>query len=192
MVKPTVAKPTFVYVVYINSTAEKVWNALTDGEATRQYWMNHRNTSDWRVGSSWRHEDFDDAGSLDVIGTVVESDPPHRLVVTWADPVEAADPAKVSRVTYAIDEDGPMVRLTVTHDAFEPDSDTALGLAEGWPFILSSLKTLLETGTAMLPIWACTDARLDEDAFLGRVEVELARFVICTTGSVKPFGNGTS
>ena len=157
MAKPAVAKPVFVYVVYINTNAEKVWNALTDGELTRQYWLNQRNTSDWKVGSPWRHEDYDNPGILDVVGTVVESDRPHRLAVTWADPEEADDPTKRSRVTYAIDQDGPLVRLTVTHDEFEPDSDTALGLVEGWPFILSSLKTLLETGTAMPPIWTRSD-----------------------------------
>ena len=68
------SKPTFVYVTYIKTTADKVWKALTDGEATRQYWFNHRNASDWKVGSEWRHEDYDDPKTVDVVGTVVEND----------------------------------------------------------------------------------------------------------------------
>lgn len=58
------SKPTFVYVTYIGSRPEKVWQALTDGEFTKQYWGNRRNASDWKVGSPWRHEDFDDASFL--------------------------------------------------------------------------------------------------------------------------------
>ncbi len=56
-------KPSFVYVTYINSTKEKVWNALVDSDITRRYWVNHRNESDWQVGSPWRHVDNDDASS---------------------------------------------------------------------------------------------------------------------------------
>jgi uncharacterized protein YndB with AHSA1/START domain len=146
-------KPTFVYVTYINATADKVWRALTEGEITRQYWINHRNVSDWKVGSTWQHEDYDNPAAVDVVGTVVESDRPRRLVVTWASPKEANDPAKRSRVTYDIAESGEMVRLTVTHDELEPGSNMARNVSEGWPIVLSGLKTLLETGEAMPPIY---------------------------------------
>lgn len=147
-------KPTFMYVIYINTTAEKVWRALTDGEITRQYWSDHRNVSDWNVGSTWRHEAYDDPATVDIVGNVVESDRPHRLVVTWADPKEATNATKRSRVTYDIAEDGDMVRLTVTHDDLEPGSGMERGITEGWPVVLSSLKTLLETGEAMPSMWA--------------------------------------
>jgi uncharacterized protein YndB with AHSA1/START domain len=148
------SKPSFVYVTYIKTTAEKVWTALTDGEATRQYWFNHRNASDWKVGSEWRHEDYDDPKTVDVVGTVVESDRPRRLVVTWADPTEAKNPAKMSRLTYDIVEDGDLVRLTVTHADLEPGSDMEKGVSSGWPVVLSSLKTMLETGKPLPAMFA--------------------------------------
>ena len=146
-------RPDFVYVIYITSTAERVWQALTDPAFTRRYWGNHRNASDWKVGSAWRHEDHDDPGIVDIVGTVVESDPPRRLVVTWADPSEASNPAKVSRVTYDIVQSGDQVRLTLTHDRLEPGSNMAKGVSSGWPMVLSGLKTLLETGREMSPVY---------------------------------------
>jgi uncharacterized protein YndB with AHSA1/START domain len=130
-----------------------VWRALTDGEITRQYWSNHQNASDWRVGSPWRHEDHDNPAVVDIVGTVLESDRPYRLVVSWAAPTEAQDPAKHSRVTYDIAEDGNIVRLTVTHDELEPGSGMERGISDGWPTVLSSLKTLLETGEPMPSLW---------------------------------------
>ncbi len=65
--------PAFIYVVYIRTTADKVWHALTDGDMTRQYWSNHRNVSDWLVGSPWRHEDFDDPCCIEVNGRECDS-----------------------------------------------------------------------------------------------------------------------
>jgi uncharacterized protein YndB with AHSA1/START domain len=140
------SKPTFVYVTYIGSRPEKVWQALTDGEFTKQYWGNRRNASDWKVGSSWRHEDFDDASLVDIVGTVVESSPPRRLVISWAFPKDAGNPQKTSRVAFDIETYGDAVRLTVTHSELEPDSPMLLGVSKGWPLVLSSLKSLLETG----------------------------------------------
>src|SRR5438045_2052215 len=84
MEKPGMDKPTYVYVTYIKPTAEKVWQALTDGEITRQYWSGQRNVSDWQVGSAWQHGVTTDRAAADIVGTVVESDRPRRLVVTWA------------------------------------------------------------------------------------------------------------
>lgn len=77
------SRPSFIYVTYINSTPERVWQALTDPAFTRKYWVNHRNASDWKVGSEWRHEDYDDASLVDIAGHVVESSPPRHLVLTW-------------------------------------------------------------------------------------------------------------
>lgn len=145
-------KPAFVYVTYINAPAEKVWQALTDGEVTQKYWFQHRNASDWKVGSEWRHEHCDDASIVDVVGTVIESDRPRRLVVSWASPKEAADPSKYSRVTYDILEDRGVVRLTVTHSDLEPGSGMARSIGQGWPLVLSNLKTYLETGNVLPPI----------------------------------------
>lgn len=143
------AKARFVYVTYIQSSPEKVWNALTDGEITKLYWVGRRNNSDWKVGSRWRHEDYDDPSSARIVGKVVESDRPRRLVVTWAYPQDENDPAKTSRVAYDIEPFRDAVRLTVTHDELEPESEMHRGISGGWPMVLASLKTLLETGRSM-------------------------------------------
>ena len=142
-------KPQFVYVTYIATTPEKLWNALMDGEMTKDYWVRHRNVSDWKVGSTWEHQDYDDAGIVDIVGKVVENTPPRRLVLTWAFPADAANEAKHSRVAFEIEPFFDAVRLTVTHDELEPDSDMLRGITQGWPGVLSSLKTLLETGRPM-------------------------------------------
>jgi len=142
-------KPKFVYVTYISTTLEKVWNALIDGEMTKQYWGRHRNVSDWNVGSTWKHQDYDDAGIVDIVGNVVESSPPRRLVLTWALPADAEKPEKHTRVTFEIEPFLDAVRLTVTHDELQPESDMLRGVTEGWPAVLSALKTLLETGRPM-------------------------------------------
>src|SRR6185295_14982593 len=112
-------KPKFVYVSYIRSTPEKVWNALIDPEVTRKYWGNHHNASDWKVGSKWEHRDFDDPKLVDIVGTVVESDYPRRLAVTWVRPRDEGNEALTSRVTYDIESFMDVVRLTVTHDELD-------------------------------------------------------------------------
>lgn len=143
----------FVYVTYIATTPEKVWAALLEGELTRQYWR-HDNVSDWKVGSTWEHRRSDgEQGKVDIAGKVVESVPPKRLVVTWARPSEVAETAKHSRVTYEIEPVASAVRLTVTHDQLEADPDMARAISGGWPKVLSSLKSLLETGRP-LNTWA--------------------------------------
>lgn len=139
-------KPQFVYVTYISTTPEKLWAALADGEMTKQYWCWHRNVSDWKAGSVWKHQDYDDAGKVDIVGKVVESTPPRRLVLTWAAPADAKNEAKHSRVTFEIEPFRGAVRLTVTHAELEPGSEMLDGITKGWPGVLSSLKTLLETG----------------------------------------------
>jgi uncharacterized protein YndB with AHSA1/START domain/DNA-binding transcriptional ArsR family regulator len=136
-------KPTFVYVTYIESTPEKVWHALTDADLTAEYW-GHSNVSDWQVGSGWEHQRTDGTRTADVVGTVVESAPPTRLVTTWAAPGE--EPADgPSRVTFDIEPYGEIVRLTVTHEnlANETERDDVAG---GWAAVLSNLKSLIETG----------------------------------------------
>jgi len=142
----------FVYVIYIAATPEKVWKALLDGEMTRQYW-GRENVSDWKPGSKWEHRRFDDARTVDLVGKVVEFVPPRRLVLTWADPADAADVAKHTRVAIDIETVGDMARLTVTHDEFKPGSDMLRKIANGWPRVLSSLKSFLETGRP-LKTWA--------------------------------------
>ncbi len=137
-------KPKFVYVSYIQSTPEKVWNALIDPEMTKQYWFGHHNASDWRVGSHWRHQMYDDPSVVHIVGKVVESDPPRRLVVTWAEPANEGNEAKTSRVTYEIEPFGEAVKLTVTHDELYREMFESISF--GWPIVVSNLKSLLETG----------------------------------------------
>ena len=145
----TMTKPSYVYVTYIATTPEKVWRALVDTDVTREYWA-HENVSDWRPGSRWEHQRLDDARTVDIVGKVVESTPPRRLVFTWARPKEAEDDSKHSRVTFEIEPQGDgLVRLTVTHEDLERDPQMLAGISGGWPKVLSNLKTLLETGRAL-------------------------------------------
>lgn len=138
----------FVYVTYILSTPEKVFEAIARPEVTRRYW-GHENVSDWKAGSSWEHVRANDERTVKVVGKVVEATPPTRLVITWATPAQAADPANHSRVTFAIEDYESMVRLTVTHDELDAGSDMAKTMKNGWPVVLSSLKSFLETGRGL-------------------------------------------
>lgn len=151
----TTTKPSFVYVTYIATTPDKVWRALVDTDVTRQYWIGSHdgrarvNVSDWKVGSKWEHQRDDATHTVDVVGKVVESVSPHRLVLTWARPAEAEDEAKHSRVTFDIEpQPGGVVRLTVTHEGLEDDPKMLASISGGWPRVLSNLKTLVETGRA--------------------------------------------
>jgi uncharacterized protein YndB with AHSA1/START domain len=140
-------KSQFVYVTYISSSAEKVFNALMDPEMTRKYW-GHLNVSDWKTGSDWKHEDAS-TGQIRIVGKVVESTPPRRLVITWAFAADAQAQDKYTRVTFEIEPAGKAVRLKVTHDELESGSEMEKGITRGWPVVLSNLKTLLETNQAM-------------------------------------------
>jgi uncharacterized protein YndB with AHSA1/START domain/DNA-binding transcriptional ArsR family regulator len=135
-------KPRFVYVTYIESTPEKVWAALTDADLTAEYW-GHRNVSDWQPGSAWSHQRVDGSGVADVVGTVLESTRPKRLVSTWDSP--EGGPAGPSRVAFDIEQHGDIVRLTVTHTDLADDTEYG-AVSLGWPAVLSNLKSLLEQG----------------------------------------------
>lgn len=141
----TTETTSFVYVTYILSTPEKVFEAITKPEIARRYW-GHENVSDWQPGSDWQHIRANDARTVELVGKVVEVSPPSRLVITWANASQAADPASHSRVTFEIEEYNEMVRLTVSHDELEAGSGMAKGVKQGWPAVLSSLKSFLETG----------------------------------------------
>ena len=138
------SKPEFVYVIYIQSTPARIWDALIDPEMTTEYWGRHRNRSDWKPGSRWHHENYDDANDIAVAGTVVESDPPRRLVLTWGHP-GTADP--ISRVSFEIEEFMGAARLTVTHS--DLSAEMYRSISTGWPAVLSSLKSLIETGASL-------------------------------------------
>jgi uncharacterized protein YndB with AHSA1/START domain len=139
----TMSNDKFVYVTYIATTPQKVWEALLQGELTRQYWK-HENVSDWQPGSKWEHVADDGKRTVKLVGKVLESVPDKRLVLTWGDVADAADTAKHSRLAIDIETVGDMVRLTVTHD--ELTADMRRKITGGWPRVLSSLKSFLETG----------------------------------------------
>ncbi len=130
---------TFTYTTYIRSTPEKVWEAITNPEFARQYWSNE-NISDWKKGSAWKHVD-PKTGNVRIVGKVLESNPPTRLVTSWASPGNLADESQVS---YDISVAGGLVRLDVVHTNLSEDMGS--GVSKGWPLVLSSLKSFLETG----------------------------------------------
>ena len=135
----------FVYVTYILSTPEKVFEAITKPEIARRYWA-HENVSDWQPGSKWQHIRANEERTLELVGEVIEISPPSRLVISWANASQAEDQASYSRVTFEIAEYDNMVRLTVSHDDLEVGSGMAKGVSQGWPAVLCSLKSFLETG----------------------------------------------
>lgn len=139
----TAERPGYVYVTYIESSPERVWHALTDADLTAQFW-GHSNVSDWQPGSSWEHVRVDGSGIADVVGTIITSEPPRRLALTFDAPGEppAGGPAVV---TFEIKRYREIVRLTVTHENL-PDQDALDAISAGWPAVLANLKSLLETG----------------------------------------------
>ncbi|MGW4274089.1 SRPBCC family protein [Streptomyces seoulensis] len=138
-------QPSYVYVSYVESTPEAVWDALTDADLTAVYW-GHGNVSDWAPGSRWAHVRTDGSGIADVVGTVVAADRPTLLVTTWAPPGD--EERRPSRVTFAVRPYGDIVRLTVTHEDLRDAADREAA-ARGWPAVLSNLKSLIETGTPL-------------------------------------------
>jgi uncharacterized protein YndB with AHSA1/START domain len=144
-------QPTFVYVTYINTTAGKLWEALTTTALIRQYWSGRTNESTWRKGAPL--ESRSPAGELEWHGKILENKRPRRLSYSFKVVGTREGPSRVrfdiktpkrsdSHRTRAI-------KLTVTHDQFPAGSKVHPGVEEGWPTILSSLKTLLETGQAI-------------------------------------------
>jgi uncharacterized protein YndB with AHSA1/START domain/DNA-binding transcriptional ArsR family regulator len=142
----TADKPNFVYVTYIQSTPQRVWQALTDADLTAEYW-GHSNVSDWQAGSGWEHQRVDGSGIADVAGTVLESVPPTRLVMTFGQPGAAPD-TDASTVTFQIEPYHDIVRLTVRHEDLADEHELHAASA-GWPAVLANLKSLLETGRTL-------------------------------------------
>ena len=139
-----IAAPSHVYVTYIASSAERVWDALVDADLTARYW-GHSNVSSWEPGARWEHVRTDGSGVADVVGTVVEADRPHRLVLTFEAPDGSHEP---SQVTFAIEPHADIVRLTVTHEGIVDPADREVAIL-GWSSVCANLKTLLETGDVM-------------------------------------------
>ena len=143
-------RPVTVYTIYIASTPEKVWQALTSAEFSRKYFFGNSVEVEQRVGGAYIVRTPD--GALHISGEVMECDPPRRLSFTfnlnWPALIEKLGP---TLVTYEIEQVGEAVKLTMSESHDRPLSDDILsGGRQGWPAILSSLKSLLETGQPLL------------------------------------------
>jgi uncharacterized protein YndB with AHSA1/START domain len=142
----------FDYVTYISASPEKIWDALIDPAITARYWQ-HVNVSDWKPGSRWEHRSSEEDQTIHLVGKVIEISRPRRLVLSWVFPADEAREVKHSRVVIEIEPVRGITCLTVTHDGLEPGSEMLEGITEGWPKVLSSLKTLLETGNPLPKLW---------------------------------------
>jgi uncharacterized protein YndB with AHSA1/START domain len=147
MTTTTTEQTTQVYSVFIRATPDKIWDAITKPEFTSQYFYGSVIDSTYEPGSPYIGWSSDRSQQY-VDGEVLEADPPRKLVTTWRatyDPDTAVEP--YSRVTWEIEPAGEHVtKLTVVHDELEAAPKTAASVAGGWSFVLSGLKTLLETG----------------------------------------------
>ena len=138
------SKPEFVYVTYIETTPEKLWEALTDGDFTERYWFGARLKSDWKVGSTFEMLRSD--GTVSDAGKVVEVDRPRRLAYTFVNISEKYKSDRPALATFVIEPYGKLVKLTLTQEGFAEGSKFLDGISKGWPAIMSSLKSILETG----------------------------------------------
>ena len=139
----------FVYVTYIRTTPERLWSALTTPEFMRQYWVDCHIETDWKRGSQWRLE-FKDGRVADG-GTIVEIDPPKRLVLEWRNEWSPDLNAEgTARCTMDLEPADGAVKLTITHAMAKSQSKLIEAVSGGWPKILSNLKSLLETGAIAL------------------------------------------
>lgn len=144
------ADSTYLYVTFIRTTPERLWDALTDPETMRKYWFDMHQECEWKAGSPWRLL-FPDGRVADA-GEVLEVDPPNRLVIRWRNEFRPELKAEgYSRCTMEIEPIGEAVKLTVTHTIDVPQAQFIQAVGGGWPRVLSNLKSLLETGEVVLP-----------------------------------------
>jgi uncharacterized protein YndB with AHSA1/START domain len=160
-------KPTLVYAIYIKTTPEKAWQALTTGEVSTKYFFGNSVEVDERVGGAYVLRTPD--GELHISGEVIECERPRKLTVTfnvnWPALIEKLGPTLVS---YEIEPAGDAVKLTLTESHDRPLSDDILsGGRQGWPAIMSSLKSLLETGKPLVIRMAPPQRMLDALRALG-------------------------
>ena len=137
------SKPAFVYTTYIETTAEKLWQSLTDGDFTERYWFGERIASSWEIGSPYK---LTRQGKPHIEGKVLAFEPHSRLSYTWDPASPEADRERTSRVTFDLEPRGKVVKLTVTHDNLDEGGRTLRNISGGWPMVIANLKSLLETG----------------------------------------------
>jgi uncharacterized protein YndB with AHSA1/START domain len=139
----------FVYVTYIRTTAEKLWEALTTSEFMKQYWFGMHCESQWTAGSSWKLVSGD--GQIFDAGEIVEAEPPRRLVIRWQHQNKPELKAEgESQCTMELEPIGTAVKLSITHTINRDPSKLIEAVSGGWPKIISNLKSLLETGATAL------------------------------------------
>jgi uncharacterized protein YndB with AHSA1/START domain len=142
-------RSTFAYVVYIRTTPEKLWSALTDAEFMKQYWFGMHCESEWTAGSSWKLVSGD--GQIFDAGEILEAEPPRRLVIRWQHQFRPELNAEgPSRCTIELEPSGAAVKLSITHSIEREPSKLLDSVSGGWPKVISNLKSLLETGSAVL------------------------------------------
>ena len=141
-------KSTFVYVIYIRTTPEKLWAKLTETGVAREFFWATALHAEWKVGGTWNSTAPD--GTLVDGGEIMEVDPPRRLVLKWRHEMQPEKKEEgYSRMSYELEPKGEMVKLTVLHEMDRGQSKFIQAVSNGWPTILSSLKSLLETGAAL-------------------------------------------
>jgi len=138
-------KSTFVYTIYIRTSAERLWEALTSPQFTKEYWFGMELRTDWKPGSAWRLL-FPDGRMADT-GEIVEVDPPRRLVLRWRNEWMPEMKAEGEAIcTMSLEPADGAIKLTITHEMAREKSLLIDKVSGGWPRILSNLKSLLETG----------------------------------------------
>jgi uncharacterized protein YndB with AHSA1/START domain len=141
-------KSEFVYVTYIRTTPEKLWQALIEPEFTRRFWSETWQESEWTPGASWKLMIPD--GRVGDSGEILEIEPHRRLVLSWRNEFKPEMREEgYSRLTYELEKQGESVKLTVIHEMEKPGSKLIEAVSSGWPIILASLKSLLETGESL-------------------------------------------
>lgn len=145
------SKPKFVYVTYIAAPPERVWQALTKPDISEQYWFGYRVQADGGTGG--RMTAISPRGKQAHDDPILESDPPRKLVYAWRPLYKDMQGERPSRVSFELEPFKDQTRLTVIHDEFDDGSKIFGMISKGWPAVLSSLKTFLETGKGLQPSW---------------------------------------
>jgi uncharacterized protein YndB with AHSA1/START domain len=154
------SKPEFVYVTYIETTPEKLFQALTESEFSKRYWFGTELRTDWTVGSPFA---LVMDGKVTDTGTVLAYDPPRRVSYSFHHQLsETARKEKPSRVTFTLEPFGSLVKLTLTHDDFADGSVILDPISKGWPAILAGLKSLLETGRPLAVPFEAMNIKMPE------------------------------
>ena len=143
------ATSSFVYVTYIRTTPDRLWEALTTSEFMTKYWFGAHFETDWKMGSPWKMTYPD--GRITDAGEIVEFDRPRRIVLKWKHELRPELSAEgYARCTIELEPQEGAVKLTISHTMERADSKLINAVSGGWPKILSNLKSLLETGEILL------------------------------------------